>query len=481
MDKDFDCSIAELPDNQKKNRFDVHLPSNNIRVKLSGDKNQSDYICASFLDGYRQRSAFIITQAPMTETVGDFWRMIWEHKSAAIVMLAQLIEDGKCGLGPAVCGLGPAVCGLGLAVWPGPCSVWPGPCSVAWALQCVAWALQCVAWALQCGLGPAVCGLGPAVWPGPCSVWPGPCSVAWALQCVAWALQCVAWALQCGLGPAVWPGPCSVAWALQCGLGPSGAWALQCVAWALQCGLGPAVWPGPCSVAWALQCGLGPAVCGLGPAVCGLGPAVCGLGPAVCGLGPAVGPGPCCVVELWAWVHCQLPPPHLLPSQEVCVRYWPEETNHPEVFGKYQVEKSAEDRNESTYIIRKFKICSIDNPQDNRMITQFHYLMWPNRAAPENTKSIVELIDELQRMLRKSGNGPITVHCSDGIGRTGSFCAAYSMMDRFKVEQVVDAFQTIKSMRIQRAGLLDSLAQYIFLHSAVLEFLSTFDAYQNFK
>eukprot|EP00731_Ephydatia_muelleri_P036045 Em0195g4a len=73
------------------------------------------------------------------------------------------------------------------------------------------------------------------------------------------------------------------------------------------------------------------------------------------------------------------------------------------------------------------------------------------------------------------------LHLIDGIGRTGTFCAAYSMMDRVKVEQVVDAFQTIKSMRIQRAGLLDSLAQYIFLHSALLEFLSTFDAYQNFK
>eukprot|EP00731_Ephydatia_muelleri_P036044 Em0195g3a len=75
----------------------------------------------------------------------------------------------------------------------------------------------------------------------------------------------------------------------------------------------------------------------------------------------------------------------------------------------------------------------------------------------------------------------ISVAQCDGIGRTGTFCAAYSMMDRVKVEQVVDAFQTIKSMRIQRAGLLDSLAQYIFLHSALLEFLSTFDAYQNFK
>ena len=38
-------------------------------------------------------------------------------------------------------------------------------------------------------------------------------------------------------------------------------------------------------------------------------------------------------------------------------------------------------------------------------------MMWPNRAAPESTKSVVELIDELQRVQRKSGNGPITVHC----------------------------------------------------------------------
>ena len=45
--------------------------------------------------GYRQRDAFIITQAPMTSTTGDFWKMIWEQKSAAIVMLTELEEDGK--------------------------------------------------------------------------------------------------------------------------------------------------------------------------------------------------------------------------------------------------------------------------------------------------------------------------------------------------------------------------------------------------
>ena len=45
------------------------------------------------------------------------------------------------------------------------------------------------------------------------------------------------------------------------------------------------------------------------------------------------------------------------------------------------------------------------------MVTQFHYIMWPNCAAPESTRSILELIDELQRVQHKSWNGPITVHC----------------------------------------------------------------------
>ena len=47
------------------------------------------------VQGYRQRNAFMITQGPMEDTVGDFWRMVWELKSAAIVMLTQLEEDGE--------------------------------------------------------------------------------------------------------------------------------------------------------------------------------------------------------------------------------------------------------------------------------------------------------------------------------------------------------------------------------------------------
>ena len=57
----------------------------------------STQFCVSLhlCQGYRQRNAFIITQGPMENTVGDFWRMVWEMKSAAIVMLTQLQEDGE--------------------------------------------------------------------------------------------------------------------------------------------------------------------------------------------------------------------------------------------------------------------------------------------------------------------------------------------------------------------------------------------------
>ena len=50
-------------------------------------------------------------------------------------------------------------------------------------------------------------------------------------------------------------------------------------------------------------------------------------------------------------------------------------------------------------------------PQESRIITQLHYIHWPRSSAPSNTRSIIDLIDQLQRVQRKSGNGPITVHC----------------------------------------------------------------------
>ena len=47
-----------------------------------------------FLQGYKQRSAYIAMQGPLQNTVGDFWRMMWEYQCSCIVMLCEPEEEG---------------------------------------------------------------------------------------------------------------------------------------------------------------------------------------------------------------------------------------------------------------------------------------------------------------------------------------------------------------------------------------------------
>lgn len=91
---------ANLPANKFKNRLVNILPYETTRVVLTCLPNQpesagTDYINANFIDGYRYKKAYIATQAPLQETIDDFWRMLWEHDSTIVVMLTKLREMGR--------------------------------------------------------------------------------------------------------------------------------------------------------------------------------------------------------------------------------------------------------------------------------------------------------------------------------------------------------------------------------------------------
>ncbi|XP_035273501.1 receptor-type tyrosine-protein phosphatase delta-like isoform X36 [Anguilla anguilla] len=88
---------ANLPCNKFKNRLVNIMPYESTRVCLQPIRGVegSDYINASFIDGYRQQKAYISTQGPLAETTEDFWRMLWEHNSTIVVMLTKLREMGR--------------------------------------------------------------------------------------------------------------------------------------------------------------------------------------------------------------------------------------------------------------------------------------------------------------------------------------------------------------------------------------------------
>ncbi|XP_032391546.1 tyrosine-protein phosphatase non-receptor type 9 isoform X2 [Etheostoma spectabile] len=89
--------------NQIKNRYSDVLCLDQSRVRLcqlcDDEDETSDYINASFMDGYKRSNAYIATQGPLPKTFGDFWRMVWEQMVLIIVMTTRVVERGrvKCG------------------------------------------------------------------------------------------------------------------------------------------------------------------------------------------------------------------------------------------------------------------------------------------------------------------------------------------------------------------------------------------------
>ncbi|KAI5092254.1 receptor-type tyrosine-protein phosphatase H [Silurus meridionalis] len=94
---DQSCTDATLPENKSKNRFINVLAYDSTRVKLAAqNSSDSDYINANYINGYgKKNKQYIAAQGPLPSTVSDFWRMVWEQKSSAIVMLTNCTEGGK--------------------------------------------------------------------------------------------------------------------------------------------------------------------------------------------------------------------------------------------------------------------------------------------------------------------------------------------------------------------------------------------------
>ncbi|ETE65823.1 Receptor-type tyrosine-protein phosphatase epsilon, partial [Ophiophagus hannah] len=164
-------------------------------------------------------------------------------------------------------------------------------------------------------------------------------------------------------------------------------------------------------------------------------------------------------------------------EQEKCFQYWPSEGSVS--YGEITID-IKNDLLVDTISIRDFLIAHNQEKQ-GRVIRQFHFHGWPEIGIPTEGKGMIDLIAAVQRQQQQTGNHPITVHCSAGAGRTGTFIALSNILERVKAEGLLDVFQAVKSLRLQRPHMVQTLEQYEFCYKVVQDFIDIFSDYANFK
>uniref|UniRef100_A0A8C1XSE4 protein-tyrosine-phosphatase n=1 Tax=Cyprinus carpio TaxID=7962 RepID=A0A8C1XSE4_CYPCA len=162
-------------------------------------------------------------------------------------------------------------------------------------------------------------------------------------------------------------------------------------------------------------------------------------------------------------------------AAQLCMQYWPEKGSC--CYGPIQAEFISADIDEDI-INRIFRICNMARPQDGyRLVQHFQFIGWPAyRDTPLSKRSILQLVRRLAKWQEQydGGDGRTVVHCLTGGGRSGTFCAICSICEMIQQQNIVDVFHTVKTLRNNKANMVETMEQYKFCYEVALESLNAF-------
>ncbi|XP_054034289.1 receptor-type tyrosine-protein phosphatase beta [Dryobates pubescens] len=153
-----------------------------------------------------------------------------------------------------------------------------------------------------------------------------------------------------------------------------------------------------------------------------------------------------------------------------CDHYWPLDQDSL-YYGDLIVEMLSESVLPE-WTIREFKICSEEQLDSARLIRHFHYTVWPDHGVPETTQSLIQFVRTVRDYINRTPDtGPTIVHCSAGVGRTGTFIALDRILQQLDSKDTVDIYAAVHDLRLHRVHMVQTECQYVYLHQCVRDVL----------
>ncbi|KAI1283233.1 Tyrosine-protein phosphatase non-receptor type 11 [Halotydeus destructor] len=156
-----------------------------------------------------------------------------------------------------------------------------------------------------------------------------------------------------------------------------------------------------------------------------------------------------------------------------CAKYWPEVGSESNDFGRVKI-KTVSEKPLVDYTLREF---SVSVAKETRTVFHYHFIAWPDHGVPTDPGCVLNFLHEVnhkQETIQPAG--PIIVHCSAGIGRTGTFIVVDQIIDLIKkrgIDTEIDIQRSIQMVRGQRSGMVQTEAQYQFVYLAVQHYIET--------
>ncbi|KAK6618620.1 protein tyrosine phosphatase, non-receptor type 11 [Polyplax serrata] len=189
---------------------------------------------------------------------------------------------------------------------------------------------------------------------------------------------------------------------------------------------------------------------------------------------------PSTVADLWTMVWQENVRVIVMTTKEIergknkCARYWPDKGQTKD-YGSVRV-TSVSETSTSDYTLRQFLVSSEEGTEE-KTIYHYHFQAWPDHGVPSDPGCVLNFLHDVNaRQESIPDAGPVLVHCSAGIGRTGTFIVIDMILDMIKRQGPdceIDIQRTIQMVRSQRSGMVQTEAQYKFVYLAVQHYINT--------